>query len=60
MNAVPVANQREDEQQSGNQQQTYRFGRIDRMAMVGVRTILALRWFVRGRHADIVALRMVP
>jgi len=56
---MPVANQREDEQQKGDQQQSGRLRCIDRVAALVVRVALGFRgrnadlW---GRHADIVAL----
>ena len=59
MNVMPVANQREDEQQKRDQQQSGRFRCIDSVAALFVRVALSLRgrqadfW---GRHADIVAL----
>ena len=55
---MPVANQRDDEQQKGDQQQSGRFRCIDRVAALFVGVALGLRgrhadlW---GRHADIVA-----
>jgi hypothetical protein len=59
MNVMPVANQREGEQQKCDQQQSGRFRCIDRVAALFVRVALGLRGrhadFWR-RHADIVAL----
>jgi hypothetical protein len=46
---MPVANQREDEQKKRDQQQSGRFGGIDRAATLFVRAALGLR----GRNADL-------
>jgi hypothetical protein len=56
---MPIANQREDEQQKGDQQQAGRFRGVHGLAVMLVRVALGLRgrhadfW---GRHADIVTL----
>ena len=57
MNAMPVANQGEGEQQHGNEQQARSLRCINGVAMVRVGIVLPLRRLFQGRHAGIVALQ---
>jgi hypothetical protein len=70
---MPVANQSENQQESGDQQQAHSFRGIDRMALVRMRLAfvrIVFAWISlvlgtcrsvsQGRHAGIVALRIAP